>query len=116
MEKKGIVLPELSCRTAAELLPPDFSVPEGHPPESFGGSSAPGVHRQSCQTGGRTASTAARLLRRCRRSFGGSRAAPARGARRQSLLLHAVVQSDSSLVNGQQLICIKATNIRNSAF
>ena len=26
MEEKGIALPELSCRTAAELPPPDFSV------------------------------------------------------------------------------------------
>ena len=43
MEEKGIVglLPELSCRTAAELPMPDFSAPGGHPPEqpeSFGGS------------------------------------------------------------------------------
>jgi hypothetical protein len=70
MEEKGIVFPELSCRTAAELPPPDFSAPGGgHPlekPESFSVSSAPGVHRRSClTTGGRTASTAAvrQLLR-----------------------------------------------------
>ena len=53
MEKKGIVLPELSCLTAAELPPPGFSSPGGHLPEqqeSFGGSSTPGVHRQSCRT------------------------------------------------------------------
>ncbi|CAL8403450.1 unnamed protein product [Boreogadus saida] len=30
--EKGIVLPELSCRTAAELPPPD-SAPGVHPPE-----------------------------------------------------------------------------------
>ena len=50
MEEKGIVLPELSCRTAAELPQPDFSAPGGHPPEqveSFGRSSAPGVHHRS---------------------------------------------------------------------
>ncbi|CAL8388071.1 unnamed protein product [Boreogadus saida] len=44
---------ELSSRTAAELSPTDFSAPGGHPPEqpeSFGGSSAPGVHRRSCRT------------------------------------------------------------------
>ena len=43
MEKKGIVLPELSCRTASELTPPDFSAPGGNPPEqpeSFSSSSA----------------------------------------------------------------------------
>ena len=32
------------------------------------------------------------------------------------LLLHAVVRSGSSLVNGQRLICIKATDTRNSEF
>ena len=37
--------------------------------------------------------------------------------RQQSLLLHAVVQSDISFVcNGQQLICIKATDTRTSTF
>jgi hypothetical protein len=40
--------------------------------------------------------------------------APGVHKRQQSLLLHAVVQSDSSLVDGQQLICIKATDTRNS--
>jgi hypothetical protein len=53
MEEKGIVLPELSCRNAAELTPPDFSAPGGQPPEQperFGGSSAPGVHSQSCRS------------------------------------------------------------------
>ena len=51
--EKGIVLPELSCRNAAELTPPDFSAPGGQPPEQperFGGSSAPGVHSQSCRS------------------------------------------------------------------
>ncbi|CAL8286725.1 unnamed protein product [Arctogadus glacialis] len=47
MEEKGIVLPELSCRTAAELPPPELScrtAAELPPPElldcrrSFGGS------------------------------------------------------------------------------
>ena len=69
MEQKGIILPELHCRTAAELPPPDFSAPGGNPPEqqeNFGGSSAPGVHR-----------------RRCHRNFGCSEAAAAWGARRQ---------------------------------
>ena len=70
MEEKGIVLPELSRWTAAELTPPDFTAPGRHPPEqleSFGGSSAPGVHRRSCP------SAAARWLRQrpdCRRCFG----------------------------------------------
>ena len=75
MEKKGIVLPELSCRAAAELPPPDFSAPGGplpEQPESFGGSSAPGVYR-SCRTvSGRTASTAARLQLKLRRQTGSS--------------------------------------------
>ena len=44
------------------------------------------------------------------------RRAPGVRKQQQSLLIHAVVQSDSSLVNGQQLICIKATDTRNSAF
>ena len=59
LQEKGIALPELSCRTAAELPPPDFSAPGRHPPEqpgSFGGSSAPGVQcrvrRQSGSSGG----------------------------------------------------------------
>ena len=57
MEKNGIVLLELSCRTAAELPPPDLTAPGGHPPEqleSFGGSSAPGVHRRAEYTAGRS--------------------------------------------------------------
>ena len=42
MEEKGIALPELSCRTATERPPPDFSAPGGPPelpdwrPDGFG--------------------------------------------------------------------------------
>ena len=66
MEEKGIVLREVSYRTASELPAPELSdcsrlAPAGHAsfggssalgvhppeePESFGGSSAPGVHRR----------------------------------------------------------------------
>ncbi|CAL8404104.1 unnamed protein product [Boreogadus saida] len=69
MEKKGIVLPELSCRTATELPPPDFSAPGGHPPEQP-------------------------------ESFGGSPAAPARGARRQFGISAPGVQSLSPPCRG----------------
>ncbi|CAL8342301.1 unnamed protein product [Boreogadus saida] len=65
MEEKGILLPELSCWTAAELPPPDMSAPGGHQPEqqeNFGGSpaaqarvarrqfgsSAPGIQSLTC--------------------------------------------------------------------
>ena len=93
MEEKGILLRELSCRTASELPTPELpycrrappagpasfggsSAPGVHPPEqpeSFGRSSAPGVHRQSCRTAA-AASAADRWLRRrpdCHRSYGG---------------------------------------------
>ena len=49
MEEKGIVLRELSCRTAAELSPPDL--PDCRKTRrSFSGSLASGVHRRSCRT------------------------------------------------------------------
>ena len=83
MEEKGIVLRELSCRTAAELPAPVLpacrrappagpasfgvsSAPGVHPPElpeSFGGRSAPGVHCRSCRNAAE-ASAAVRQLRR----------------------------------------------------
>ena len=50
MEAKGIVFPELSCRTAAELPPPDFS--------------APGEPRRSCRTAAEASAAAGRLRRR----------------------------------------------------
>ncbi|CAL8251719.1 unnamed protein product [Boreogadus saida] len=74
MEEKGIVHPELSCRIAAELPPPDC-------PRSFGSSSAPGIHRRSCRT-------AARRLRRqqskLRRQSGNSGAGSSAAVRQHS--------------------------------
>ncbi|CAL8326581.1 unnamed protein product [Boreogadus saida] len=57
-EGKGIVLRELSCRTAAEIPTPEL------PDCCFGGSSAPGVHRRS-RSDAAEASAAVRQLRRC---------------------------------------------------
>ena len=71
MEEKGIVLRELSCRTAAELPAQELS--------DFRLASAPGVHvpeRPESFGGGRTASTAAGLPPKLRQP--GSPEAPLR--------------------------------------
>ncbi|CAL8394346.1 unnamed protein product [Boreogadus saida] len=131
MEVKGIVLRELSCRTCrrapragAARLPPrptpagpasfgGSSAPGVHPPEqpeSFGRSSAPGVQPRSCQTAGRTASTATSCQLR-RRSGGGSRQSTPAGLplklRRQS--------GGSSSVAGRQPEYIRRSSRKASA-
>ena len=98
MEEKGIVLSELSCRTAAELPPPDCC-------RSFGGSSGwctPGAElpraapRRSCGTTAE-ALAAVQLPEYIRRSCG--TAAEASAAVRwgelgdSPFLLHVVVQN-----------------------
>ncbi|CAL8254264.1 unnamed protein product [Boreogadus saida] len=90
---------ERDCTPGAELPDSRRATPAGaaRPPEllvSFGASSAPGVHRRSCRT-------AAGLRADCGRTAAGLRpAAPARGARRQSVSSAPGVQSFSSPCRG----------------
>ncbi|CAL8234564.1 unnamed protein product [Boreogadus saida] len=97
MEEKGIVHPELSCRIAAELPPPDC-------PRSFGSSSAPGIHRRSCRT-------AARRLRRqqskLRRQSGNSGAGSSAAVRQHSSRMSASFSlwAMDKMLRSQQQLC-----------